>query len=67
LIVLDLSKLIKDTENSSKNSEVALPDIAKREAELYQRITEGVMQGRLSVKDSDSLKKDFYRIPRSRV
>lgn len=62
LIVLDLSKLIKDTENSSKNSEVALPDIAKREAELYQRITEGVMQGRLSVKDSDSLKRDFYRI-----
>jgi chaperonin cofactor prefoldin/chemotaxis signal transduction protein len=62
LIVLDLNKLIRDTENSSKNAEVALPDIAKREAELYQRITEGVMQGRLTVKDSDSLKKDFYRI-----
>ncbi|MDP3510171.1 MAG: hypothetical protein Q8T09_19520 [Candidatus Melainabacteria bacterium] len=62
LIVLDLNKLIRDTDNSSKNAEVALPDISKRQAELYQRITEGVMQGRLSVKDSDSLKKDFYRI-----
>lgn len=62
LIVLDLNKLIRDTDNSSKNAEVALPDIAKREAELYQRITEGVMQGRLTVKDSDSLKRDFYRI-----
>lgn len=62
LIVLDLNKLIKDTDTSIKNSEVALPDISKREAELYQRITEGVMQGRLTVKDSDSLKKDFYRI-----
>lgn len=61
-IVIALNKLIKDTDYSTKNSEVALPDIAKREAELYQRITEGVMQGRLSVKDSDSLKKDFYRI-----
>ncbi|MBP9092784.1 hypothetical protein KBI23_17305 [bacterium] len=62
LIVLELNKLIKDTDNSSKNAEVALPDISKRQAELYQRITEGVMQGRLTVKDSDSLKKDFYRI-----
>ncbi|CAN5296965.1 hypothetical protein BH11CYA1_BH11CYA1_39080 [soil metagenome] len=62
MIVIDLNKLIKDTDNSSKNSETALPDIAKREAELYQRITEGVMQGRLTVKDSDGLKKDFYRI-----
>ncbi len=61
-LALDLTKLLKDTENSTKNTQVALPDIAKRQAELYQRITEGVMQGRLTVKDSENLKKEFYRI-----
>jgi len=61
-LALDLTKLLKDTENSAKNTQVALPDVAKRQAELYQRITEGVMQGRLTVKDSESLKKEFYRI-----
>lgn len=61
-ISFGLTKLIRDTDNATKNGELALPDIAKRQAELYQRITEGVMQGRLSVKDSDDLKKGFYRI-----
>lgn len=45
-----------------KNSETALPDLAKREAELYQRITEGVMQGRLTAGGADILKRDFYRL-----
>jgi chaperonin cofactor prefoldin len=29
---------------------------------LYQRITEGVMQGRLGAKEADDLKRDFYRV-----
>lgn len=58
----DLDRLIKDADAQMKNSETALPDLAKREAELYQRITEGVMQGRLSAKDADTLKREFYRL-----
>jgi hypothetical protein len=58
----DLEKLAKDVEAATKNADVALPDIGKRQAELYQRITEGVMQGRLSAKDADNLKHDFYRV-----
>ncbi|HNM50195.1 MAG TPA: hypothetical protein PKN86_10845, partial [Candidatus Obscuribacter sp.] len=58
----DLDRLIKDADAQMKNSETALPDLAKREAELYQRITEGVMQGRLNAKDADTLKREFYRL-----
>lgn len=61
-IAADLDRLIKDVESQMKNSETALPDLAKRESELYQRITEGVMQGRLAPKDADSLKREFYRL-----
>jgi polyhydroxyalkanoate synthesis regulator phasin len=62
ILVSDLTKLIKDVDVASKNGNGALPDIAKRQAEIYQRITEGVMQGRLSTKSADNLKRDFYRI-----
>ena len=58
----DLDKLIIGTQAHLKDSDTALPDLAKREAELYQRITEGVMQGRLPTSKADALKKDFYRI-----
>lgn len=61
-VASDLDHLAKDIDSQMKNSETALPDLAKREAELYQRITEGVMQGRLTAKDADSLKRDFYRL-----
>jgi len=61
-IALDLDRLLKDADAQMKNSETALPDLAKREAELYQRITEGVMQGRLTAGGADILKRDFYRL-----
>jgi len=61
-IALDLDRLLKDADAQMKNSETALPDLAKREAELYQRITEGVMQGRLTAGSADILKRDFYRL-----
>nr|MBP7577715.1 hypothetical protein [Candidatus Obscuribacter sp.] len=61
-IAMDLDRLLKDADAQMKNSETALPDLAKREAELYQRITEGVMQGRLTAGGADILKRDFYRL-----
>lgn len=61
-IAQSIAKLNRDVQLAIKNSDTALPDIAKREAELYQRITEGVMQGRLGAKEADDLKRDFYRV-----
>jgi len=57
-----LSKLKDDLDDSLKNKESALPDIGKRQAELFQSITEGVLQGRISPKDGDMLKRDFYAV-----
>lgn len=62
ILVADLNKLLKDVDAATKNGIGALPDLPKRQAEIFQRITEGVMQGRLSSKTADNLKKDFYRI-----
>ena len=56
-IAQSIAKLNRDVQLAIKNSDTALPDIAKREAELYQRITEGVMQGRLGAKEADDLKR----------
>lgn len=57
-----LSKLNDDLDDLLKNKESALPDIGKRQAELFQSITEGVLQGRISPKDGDMLKRDFYAV-----
>lgn len=40
----------------------ALPDLQKKESDVYKRITEAVLMGMLAPDQADLLKKDFYRI-----
>lgn len=40
----------------------ALPDLQKKESDVYKRITEAVLMGMLAPDQDDLLKKDFYRI-----
>lgn len=46
----------------TRTDEGALPPIDKKQADVYQRITEALLQGYLSSTDADSLRREFYKI-----
>ncbi|MBU6451315.1 MAG: hypothetical protein KGS72_06030 [Cyanobacteria bacterium REEB67] len=61
-LVNDLNKLLAETKSVAENGITAMPDVDKREAELKQRIIDGVMQGRLSQVEADQLQQELIRI-----
>lgn len=58
----DLLHLQGHIDEVTRTDEGALPPIDKKQADVYQRITEALLQGYLSSADADSLRREFYKI-----
>lgn len=62
LAAQELENVKKSLAEHKEDNLGALPDLQKKESDVYKRITEAVLMGMLAPDQADLLKKDFYRI-----